>query len=179
MKRMFFAAFFAALAAPALAEDAKDYVAQCSAGSEKACLRGTQLAQASGDTPLLVTFAATGCKHGFTISCADRGMLVVAGIDTSGKTSLSEAVTLVVEACKDGYGRACTNVGYMMYTGTGLRQDTAGAAGYYKRGCNNKSGAGCYNLSLMIEDGEVPQAGNPSVSTLRQKACALGERRGC
>ncbi len=48
---------------------------------------------------------------------------MIAGFDESGKTSLSQAATLVVDACRDGYGRACTNAGYMMYTGTALRQN--------------------------------------------------------
>ncbi|MGH1369042.1 MAG: hypothetical protein ACRBCL_10540 [Maritimibacter sp.] len=58
MKTLRAAAVMTVFAVPALAEDAKDYIAGCTGGSEKDCLRGAQLAQAAGETALLLNFAA-------------------------------------------------------------------------------------------------------------------------
>lgn len=164
------------IAGPVMANQAKDYLAPCQAGDQEACLTGAQLAQAAKQNSLLIKLTDQGCALGNVISCSDRGMFYLVGI---GPKNTAKGVPLVQQGCKDGYFRACTNLGWVLYTGQGVQRDPAKAAGYYKIGCDGGSGSACTNLGLMYRDGDGVKQSTSKAHRLFDRACDLGDQRGC
>lgn len=170
-------ALLIALASPAAADRARDYIDECNAGDTEACLAGTRAAQRDGQKDLLLKFVERGCALGNVISCSDRGMFYVTGV--AGEKDVAKGVPLIISGCKKGYARACTNLGWMHYTGTGIARDVGKAAGFYKRGCDGNSAPACRNLGLMYRDGDGVRADAAKALSLFDRACDLGDVTAC
>ena len=79
--------------------------------------------------------------------------MIISGLNPAG--DLQHGVGLVKKGCEGGYFRACANLGYIYFTGTGVARDIDAAAKYYQRGCDGGSAAACRNLGLMVSEGQV------------------------
>ncbi|WP_425071077.1 hypothetical protein [Sagittula sp. S175] len=169
-----------ALVTLATSPAAADPVAQCMAGDSEACLQAARTAQADGDEATGYAVAEKGCALGNSISCADKGLMLMMGRAGDGSDATrAEGVALIETSCADGYFRACANMGYLHYTGTILPQDTALAAGFYEQGCAGGSRPACENLALMVAAEEIPASALPDVLSTLAGACALGVDAAC
>lgn len=146
----------------------------CQAGDSEACLQGSAEAQAADDVERMERFIRQGCELGNVISCGDLGgRLLISG------RNLARGLQLVTEGCEAGYGRACTNLGWALYSGIGVASDPARAAGYYRIGCDKGSAPGCRNLGLMYAVGDGVATDTALADRLFQRACQLGARDVC
>lgn len=80
-------------------------------------------------------------------------------------------------ACNRGDGGACVALGYRSHTAEPA--DLAGAISGYERGCDLDNSNGCYNLGVMVRDGEGLDADLRGAAYLFDKACTLGDPDAC
>lgn len=73
---------------------------------------------------------------------------------------------------------ACHKAGTMHYLGDGVPRSVAKGAEYFKKACDGGVAAACYNIAIMMEQGELPRDAKQILATY-DKACDKGDARAC
>lgn len=116
---------------------------------------------------------AKQCNRGHLPSCVRLGNIYGAG--TRVEKDLTLAAKLYELPCTYQIGVACSNRASIL----ARDHDFAGAAEYYRRGCNSDDPGGCYQLASLYEEGSGVPADAAQAAALYQKACNGGDARGC
>lgn len=73
---------------------------------------------------------------------------------------------------------ACHQAGTMHYLGDGTPRSIARATEYFRKACDGGFAAACYNIAIMMEQGELPRDAKQVLATY-DKACDKGDARAC
>ncbi len=73
---------------------------------------------------------------------------------------------------------ACHKAGSAYYLGDGIARSLPKAIGLFKRACDGGWAASCYNIAIMMEQGELPRDAKQILATY-DKACDKGDARAC
>lgn len=136
----------------------------CAEGDGAAC---TALARAHDDDLVLLRQA---CDLGDADGCYRLALKL-------GNTK--EGAAAYEQACDAGNPLACTNLGWMMQNGEGMRVDLAGAFRLYQRGCDGTAcgmhnDLGCVNLGRLYRDGIGVKEDAQRAVTLFRDVCERG-----
>ena len=136
----------------------------CQDGNGAAC---TELAKAHDDDMVLLRQA---CDLGDGEGCYMLGLKL-------GNTA--EGAAAYEQACDAGIPSACTNLGWMMQNGKGVRTDLQGAVRLYKHGCDGtpclaRNNLGCVNLGRLYRDGIGVKADEREAIKLFREVCEAG-----
>jgi TPR repeat protein len=158
------------------AQAAAYYRKACTQGHKNGCYKVARLAyQGHGEKKptLAVTVAdfRKGCQSSHAPSCAFLGAEIVNG-KLPGTNN--EGRTLVADACKAGFGGACTHEGLMFLIGKGVKKSPEEAEARFKRACELEHGRGCWHWGEMEEAaGKLAQKENRPVDAAKAKEEAL------
>lgn len=151
----------------------------CDAGRPESCaLLGSATANGSlgcKDLERATTLLSGACEAGAGVGCASLGILTV-------QSDKARARELFEEGCALN-ASSCQNLAYMLDTGDGVPEDDARAAELYARACDAGTAWSCYNLSLLLSQGQVQGVSADQAPTLAfgrlERACDLGMQEGC
>lgn len=73
---------------------------------------------------------------------------------------------------------ACHKAGTIYYLGDGVPRSLTKAAEYFRKACDGGFAAACYNIAIMMEQGELPRDAKQVLATY-DKACDKGDARAC
>ncbi len=82
------------------------------------------------------------------------------------------------ECADDGNAEACHKAGTAHYLGDGMPRNPAKAATYFRKACDGGHASSCYNLALMMEQGDIPRDAKQLIA-LYETACEKGDARAC
>lgn len=172
-----------AAAAIAGATRAKDggraaYTRACSLKNADACvLLAEQFRVASPGEAMKV--ARTACDAGHGAGCA-----IVVGLAVDAQLIdddlFTRAAKLFGEGCDAGAGPPCTNAGYMLASGRGLKRDPEAAAARLNSGCALDRSQACAGLIYLRAAGPFKAKADLARATTKLvEACVAGESESC
>jgi len=119
---------------------------------------------------------AQQCEAGSAVDCAKLGYDFNRGIGAP--TYPDWAASMFVRACLLKNANGCSNLGSVLETGSGLRQDISRSKIFYELGCNGREYSACYGLARHFQFGiSVPQNLEQAVK-LFEFACNDGRTGG-
>lgn len=138
----------------------------CELGAQDGCFNlGTSLLEGRGveKDPLRARdLFAKACDAGVGVACSRLGLLL---------GDAKEASVRHERGCELGSGPSCTWLGVLH-----ARLRTGRERSYFERACDARDAAGCLDAAIVLER-ELGAA--TQVAALYERACGLGESRGC
>jgi TPR repeat protein len=124
------------------------------------------------------------CQSGSASSCNAVGVLFEYGQGTTADSTIASG--FYSRACDASYAPGCTNLGWLYSLGRGVPRDAQQAMllfnqafDFSKVACHHGSGRGCLMAGELILQGQVEAPHEGDELALFQRACVLGEARGC
>jgi len=159
----------------------------CEGGIQSACVElgmftydGVGVPQ---DQERAVELFTKACDHEAEPQPKACSALGVAWSDGKGveKKDLDVAKQYFLKACDAEYAPACVLAGLLVAESrTGKRDENrAEAAGLLQRACELDAHFGCFELAVMHEKGEAPDARDDKAAVYYQKTCNIDPTRGC
>ncbi len=105
-------------------------------------------------------------------ACAREGMGLM-------KTEPEKAIGYFRKGCETGDGISCGMVALAFKEGLGVEKNLAATVALNTRSCELGYFKGCYNLGLMLYNGEGVTADEPKGLSVLEKACAGDAYRAC
>ncbi len=93
--------------------------------------------------------------------------------------SYTDAFRYCEKACNLDNGRGCNGLGFLYYTGNGVRQNYQQAKIYFEKACNLDDGLGCSVLGILYANGQGVRQDYQQAKTYYEKACNLDYGGGC
>lgn len=159
----------------------------CEGGIQSACVElgmfaydGVGITQ---DHAKAVELFQAACEHEADPQPKGCSALGVAWSDGNGveKKDLDVARDYYLRACDADYAPSCVLAGLLAAESrTGKREENrAVAADLLAKACNIDAHFGCYELAVMHEKGEAPEAADAKAAVFFQKTCNIDPTRGC
>ena len=93
--------------------------------------------------------------------------------------SYTDAFRYCEKACNLDNGRGCNGLGFLYYTGNGVRQNYQQAKIYFEKACNLDDGFACSKLGVLYVTGKGVREDYQQAKTYFEKACNLDDGGGC
>ncbi len=90
-----------------------------------------------------------------------------------------EAVKFYAKACKEGNAQGCYELGYMYYSGKGIKQDDSKGLQFYNKACDMNLSGSCLYLGFMYLNGDMVKQDNEKAKYFFSRACDLNNNVGC
>jgi uncharacterized protein len=113
------------------------------------------------------------CELNSAMGCANLGHRLL-------KTDPIKAVDVLDQACLGQRGRACEELGVLLYQGAeGVEKNFVQARRVFARGCEAGHANSCTNEGILLADGEGGDVDLDSATEYFRKACDLENEKGC
>lgn len=154
------------------------YTRACTLKNTDACvLLAEQLRVASPGEAMKV--ARTACEAGHVTGCA-IAVGLAADAQLTDDALFTRAGDLFAKGCDAGSGPACTNAGFMLATGRGLKRDPEAAAARLNSGCALDRSQACAGLIYLRAAGSFKAKADLATATKKLvEACVAGESESC
>ncbi|HEX6737861.1 MAG TPA: tetratricopeptide repeat protein [Vicinamibacteria bacterium] len=159
------------------------YERACAAGHGPGCRDGALLQRETPDAERLLQM---GCDHGDAGSCRDLMVELRSGSRDPARSEglFRRAAELYEKGCRGGRGVDCLELGRLH--ARVAPPDEARAAAFQRQGtsllapaCERGDGEACFELGIAYHEGTGVEADLRRHLALMERACTLGELRGC
>ncbi len=123
------------------------YARACKLGRADACVLLADLVMKTSAGEAMKV-ARVGCDAGSAMGCAIAVRLAI-DAQLKDEALFGKTAALFAKGCEGGAAASCTNAGYMLATGRGVKRDVDGAATHFHKGCAAGRTAACAGLVYL------------------------------
>lgn len=117
-----------------------------------------------------VALIRKACTAGDNSGCGRLGSVLILGAGGT-PVDIKQGRSLLEMSCKNGFGRACFNLGFYHSDGKLLKSELPVALKYFEQGCAAQLGASCVQAGLILKDGTAGRTDPAQAMKLFEKGC--------
>lgn len=156
------------------------YEKACKDGNSTACFRlGGQFKAGYGrekNEERAIELYREACDQASAAACSALAKLY---LDKGAPHGWTEVIALSTKACEERDPQACTDLGFLYASGTGVTRDDAASMPWFRRACELGDPQGCYNVGLMLQQGRGVEQSTAAALAAYQEACDGGSAQAC